>query len=89
MTINDYNVLRAIPSKDDDKKGLYKAYGTTINEIITKINLSKSKVSKSLKMFIDLGYVEEALSYGNSKSYIITLEGLESLQEMYGIKNSY
>ena len=89
-TQKDYIVLRAIGSNRIESKGRIKAFGTTIKEIMELAEkngetISRQKVSQSLKKFIDLGYVEEGLSNGKTKTYIITSLGIESLKEVYGL----
>ena len=88
-SIKDYLILRAIGSNKAEDKGRVKAYGTTVKEIIERIKdtpISRSKISQTLSDFIKQGFVEEGLSNGNAKTYIITDKGIESLKEVFGIE---
>lgn len=89
----DYLILRAIPDPNSDTKGIKKGDGTTVNEIIKKmhdkkgIQVSKSKVYKTLTMFKKEGLIEQGLSYGVKKSYIVTEKGFETLLDVFGANN--
>lgn len=85
-TIKDYLILRAIGSNKEEAKGRVKANGTTVSEIIERTGASRSKISSTLSKFIEAGYVEPGLSVGRAKTYIITDKGIESLIEVYGVK---
>ena len=76
-TQNDYNIPIAITDKDDKSKGIIPSNGTTKKEIIDKTQLSSTKVNNTIRLFLTKGYIKEALSVGNSKSYILTKEGIK------------
>lgn len=88
-SVKDYLILRAIGSNKAEDKGRVKAYGTTVKEIQDRTKdtpISRSKISQALNDFIKQGFVEQGLSVGNAKTYIITDKGIESLIEVYGIE---
>lgn len=86
MTQNDYRILLSVmqQSNPDDDKGLYKAKGTTIYEIINETSLSRTKVNKTIKSFIDMKLLDYGLSNGNAKTYVLTEKGLIELKELGG-----
>lgn len=89
LTLNDVKILKAIcgaGSSEDEDKGIVKAKGTSVNEIMDLADLSRGKISKTLKTFKEEGYVEEGLADGRMKTYVITDKGLETLKEMFGVK---
>ena len=85
LTLNDYEVLKAIKDKHDKKKGILKTRGTSKKEIIIKTNLSYSKVSQSINKFINDGLIEQGLSVRTSKTYCLTDKGLEEILTLGGI----
>lgn len=85
FTQNDYYILESILDKNDDSKGLIKTKGTTKKEIITKTNLSLSKVTLTLGMLESHGYIEVGLKVKNAKSYIVSEKGMEELLKMKGM----
>lgn len=87
ITLNDYEVLKAIMDKHDKNKGILKTKGTTKREIIDKTKLSYSKVSQSLNKFIDDGLIEQGLSIRTSKTYCVTSKGLEEILNLGGINH--
>lgn len=86
----DYLILRCIPSKNSDTKGVKKGNGTTVDEIIHRMEeeckqkVSKAKVYRTLSMFKSEGIIEEGLSYGVCKSYVITEKGFSTLLDIFG-----
>lgn len=88
-TRNDYRILQAILDENDDTKGISKLNGTTRLEIQAKTKdessektLSLSKIAQALKYFMDEGLVEEGINEGKTKSYILTPEGVDILNEL-------
>ena len=77
ITQNDYKILTAITDKEDTSKGIIPSNGTTKQQIISKTELSATKVNTTIKLFLSKGYIKEALSIGNAKSYILTKEGIK------------
>lgn len=81
-TRNDIKVLINIMDKEDSKKGKSKAKATSIIEICNKTGLSYSSVRKSLNKFLKDNLVEYGIADGRTKTYHITLKGLEKLSEI-------
>ena len=86
ITINDYNVLKSIISKEDKEKGMIPTKGTTKREIIDKTGLSITKIDISIYSFLKAGLIEEALKIKNSKTYCITDKGLQKLLKLKGVE---
>lgn len=85
MTHKDCQILKSICAGEGDK-GLIKSQGTTAKEIMEILDVSRAKISKTMAKFIEEGLVEEGLSIKNSKTYIITSEGMKSLKAIYGVE---
>ena len=87
ITRNDYNILKAITDKNDKNKGIIPSNGTTKREIIEITGLSNTKVSTSLKSFLDKGYIDNGLMVKNAKSYILTKKGIMEYLKLKGVLN--
>lgn len=86
FTQNDYAILEAIVDRNDADKGIIKTKGTTKKEIMSKTNLSITKVTNTLLHFENKGLISQALKVRNSKSYTLTEEGVAELFKMKGKK---
>ena len=86
ITINDYNVLKSIISKEDKEKGMIPTKGTTKREIMDKTGLSITKINISIYSFLKDGLIEEPLKIKNSKTYCITDKGLQKLLKLKGVE---
>lgn len=82
FTENDYKILKAIISRNDEKKGLCKSNGTSIQELVEKTQLSDKKVRLTIKKFLDVGFIEEATAIVRKKTYILTQRGFEELNNL-------
>ncbi|MGL5327953.1 MAG: hypothetical protein ACRDD7_01710 [Peptostreptococcaceae bacterium] len=80
FTTADYSILKAIIDRNDRLKGMCKANGTTITEIIQKTNLSDKKIRITLKRFEEIGYIGRALKQGKATAYMLTKKGLYELK---------
>lgn len=80
FTENDFKILKSIIDRGDNKKGLTIASGTSIQDIVSKTNLSSKKVRDTIKKCVELGYVQEGLSRVRTKTYILTTNGLAVLK---------
>lgn len=85
ITQNDYNILEAIIDKDDKQKGTIQIKGTTKKEIISKTNLSMTKVNTTLYKFLSEGLIEKGLSIKNAQTYILTKKGLAEYIKLKGV----
>lgn len=77
---SDFDILMAILDKNDDKKGVYKGYATTTNEIMKKTNYGKTKIYSAIKTLKSMGLIDYGLKIKNQKGYIITEKGLEEIK---------
>lgn len=82
FTTKDYEILKAIISRNDDKKGLCKANGTTIKEIIEKTQLSDKKVRVTLKRFEEEGFITKGAKNSKADTFILTEEGFIELKSL-------
>jgi len=82
FTENDYKILKSIIDREDDKKGLCKAKGTSIKEIMDKTNLSYKKIRETLGKFIEVGFVTNATNIVKAKTYMLTPSGFEELNSL-------
>jgi hypothetical protein len=82
FTENDYRILKAIIDRNNEKKGLCKANGTTIKELVAKTQLSDKKVRLAIKSFLDCGYITEGASIVKAKTFILTPLGFEELNSL-------
>ena len=78
---NDISILRSIMDKTE-KRGISKAKGTTIPQIVEKTNLSVSKVRGSIKRLKEEGWIDDAIKVVNHKSYYVTKKGIEELKNL-------
>lgn len=80
----DYKILSAITKCGDSKnKGLTKANGTSVKELMDYTGLSEGKVRTSVNMFIKNGLLQYGISDGRTRTYCITNEGLKELREIF------
>lgn len=86
MNISDYVIMKSIMDQDDREKGVSKLKGSTIKEIMDKSELSSSRVRQGIKDLIKLGFVDNGLGVKNSKTYILTKEGMKTLKDIKGLK---
>lgn len=82
FTTNDYEILKAIINRDDKKKGLCKANGTTVKEIIDKTKLSDRKVRLTLKRFEEVGFITKGAKIAKADTFILTEEGFLELKSL-------
>lgn len=84
FTQNDIRILRAVT--DSDKiKGNSKFMATTLKEIVQTTGFSHQKVRTTIINFLNMGYVQEGFKNGKQKTYMLTKEGYEFIEE--AIKN--
>ncbi len=84
MTQNDYEILASILDKNDEEKGVIPTKGTTVTEILSKTNLSRTKIGNTLAVFLKYGLVEYGLSVKNAKSFILSDKGMKKIFEIKG-----
>lgn len=82
FTDNDYKILKAIIDRNDSMKGLSRIKGTSIKEIMTKTGLSYKKVRDTIRMFMLVGFVDEATMVVRAKTYILTEKGFAELSSL-------
>lgn len=82
FTENDYKILRAIIDRNDSKKGLCKANGTTVKELILKTDLSDKKVRMTLKRFETEGFINKGLRIIREDTFYLTPMGFEELNSL-------
>lgn len=82
FTENDYKILKSIIDRNDEKKGLCKAKGTSIKEIVEKTGLSDKKVRDTLKKFIEVEFVAFATTIVKTRTYMLTPLGFEELNSL-------
>jgi len=82
FTTKDYEILKAIINRNDEKKGLCKANGTTIKEIIEKTQLSDKKVRLTLKRFEEEGFITKGVKNAKADTFILTEEGFIELKSL-------
>lgn len=80
---NDYNILMALITRNDSLKGVAPSKGTTKQEIQEATGMSITKISNTLKLFIEQGFVEYGLNVGRAKSFIVTDEGFREMRRVY------
>lgn len=82
----DYSILRAIAEKDDNStdtnKGLSRLNGTSYKELQNKTGASQSKIQKTITKFIKAGFVEQGINDGRNKTFILTLEGINEINDV-------
>lgn len=77
---NDYLVLAAL--YNDDCNTELKSY--TINKLQLITQLSTSKIRKTIKIFLDTGYIDEGCLQRTAKTYYITKDGINKIIELKG-----
>lgn len=82
FTENDYKILKSIMSRGDSLKGLCKAKGTTIKEIVDRVKLSDRKVRVTLKRFEEVGYIARAMKIGRADAFMLTEAGMSELKSL-------
>ena len=82
FTENDYQILKAIIDRGDKKKGLCKANGTTVKEIIEKTKLSDKKVRTTLKKFEEEEFINKGLRIVKADTYMLTEKGFLELSSL-------
>lgn len=82
FTENDYKVLMSIINRNDNQKGLCKLRGTTIKEIVANTKLSDKKVRHTIKLFKELGFIEEGYRKVRERTYILTKDGIKELKSL-------
>ena len=65
-----------------EKRGISKAKGTTIPQIVEKTNLSVSKVRGSIKRLKEEGWIDDAIKVVNHISYYVTKKGIDELKNL-------
>lgn len=78
----DFKILKNIMDKNDETKGVTRANGSTINELVNKTKLSDKKIRTTLKLFLDDGMVCYGLKNRNSNTYCLTEKGLDEIQSV-------
>ncbi|GCD12585.1 hypothetical protein [Clostridium tagluense] len=82
FTENDYKILKSVIDRNDEKKGLCKINGTSINEIKLKTQLSDKKIRLAIKRFTEVGFISEGASIVRTKTYMLTEEGFTELNSL-------
>lgn len=82
FTKKDYEILKAIIDRNNERKGLCKGDGTTIKEIIEKTELSDKKIRQTLKKFEQKGFISKGLKIVKADTYILTQEGFRELNSL-------
>lgn len=86
QSVSDLNILLAIVDKDSKStRGRILADGTTKKEIKEITNLSMTKISQTLSLFIGQGLVERGLNKKNANTFVITEKGMEELLKFKGV----
>ena len=78
---NDYKILSSIVDKDKNR-GLTMGRGSTIKHIIERTGFSDVKIRNTIKALLKKGYIMEAVKKEKAKTYCITKEGVQKLQEL-------
>lgn len=81
INTNDCYILNNIVDKKKNL-GYTKARGITVEEVISKTNLSSTKVRATLKKLITIGCVDYGIKRIKSNTYHITKKGLDLLDEI-------
>ena len=82
LTKNDYMILESLY----DNNCITKMCSFTKQRMADECKLSVFKIASSMKMFINMGYIEEGAKEEKSKTYYVTLDGMkvvEKLKEEY------
>ncbi|MGL5330109.1 MAG: winged helix-turn-helix transcriptional regulator [Peptostreptococcaceae bacterium] len=82
FTEKDFEILKAILTRGDTKKGLSIAHGVTVIELAERTNVTTKKVREALKKLLEVGYVKEGLKKERAKTYILTQEGFAAIKEL-------
>lgn len=82
---NDYEILKSIIKEEN--KGIYKAKGTDIHEIMSYTNLSYNKIYQVMNKFVENGICEYGLMRGKRKTFILTDKGFDLLENISGEDN--
>lgn len=80
FTQNDIRILRAI-TNSDRTKGNSKFTATTLKEIRETTGFSHQKVRSTIINFLNMGYVQEGFKNGKQKTYMLTKEGYNFIEE--------
>lgn len=83
----DYKILKNILDKNDLDKGLKKAKGTSVKEIVTKTGLSDKKVRNTIKLLMEDNLIFNGISNGKTRTFCVSEEGLEEIQSIHISKN--
>lgn len=79
----DYVILKSVIRSNDNTKGVTRANGTTIKEIINITKLSEGKVRTTIARFVEDGFLCFGISEGRTKKYCITEAGIKELEDIY------
>ena len=77
-TKNDYAILRAIRNAKSELISI------TIKSLQEETKLSTVKIRKTLKLFLNEGYVKQGIPKIKAKTFYITQEGINKLKEVMG-----
>lgn len=83
FTKHDIMILRGILKSG----GVNELKSITINKLIEATKVSHTKIRSTIRMMLSLGYVKEGFMQRNAKSYYITKEGVQLLNELMGEHN--
>lgn len=80
FTKNDIFILDSIKTGD----GTSKLKALPINTIISRSHLSHTKVRGTIRMLVSQGFINEGYMQKNAKTYFITKDGENFLNEVKG-----
>lgn len=77
LTRKDYMILDTLYQNN----GITTLCALPKSKIIEKTNLSDSKIRNSLRNFISLGYIDEGAKDDKSKTYYLTEQGIQFVED--------
>ena len=81
LNSNDYKILQSIVETKENR-GLSRGRGTTKKQIVDKTGFSYPKIYNTVKVLLELGFIDYAVKKVRADAFYITTKGYEELKEL-------
>lgn len=81
LNSNDYKILESIIDVKNNR-GKSKGRGSTLKQIAEKTELSEIKIRKTIKVLLELGFIDFAVKKVRANAYYVTEDGVKNITEV-------